>query len=69
MNRDCKNVLLTEIESNKQVYLYNISHIDVCFQISIGEYEDGTGYETRNALDKDMQICIEENKHTRHNLI
>jgi len=49
--------------------VYNNSHIDVCFEIPIGDYEYGTGHETRSALDTNKQMCGEENKHTRHNLI
>ena len=49
--------------------MYDNSHIDVCFEIPIRDYEDGTGHETRIAVNIDKHTCREENTHTRHELI
>jgi len=56
-----------EIESFKQGHEYNNNDLDVCFGIPIGhpDYEDGTGHETRSALDTDTQTCKEGNIHAR----
>ena len=69
MNRNFKFVLWTDIEIYQQGYVYNTSHIFVCFEILIGDYEDETGHATRSALNTDKQTSREENIHTRHKLI
>ena len=43
MNRDLKVVLWMETESYKQDYVYNNSHIDVCFEIPKVDYDYGRG--------------------------
>jgi hypothetical protein len=49
--------------------VYNNSPVFVCFEIPIGDYEDGTGHDRRSALNTDKKTCREENIRTRHKLI
>jgi len=45
--------------------VYNNSHILVCIEIPIGDFEDGTGHETCIALNTDKQTSREGKKQFR----
>ena len=66
---DFLNILMKQIESQEQYYMYNFIHTDVCFEIWKRWNEYKTEHYTRSAQSTDRQTDRESNIYTRHRLM